>query len=704
MSFRGPRSGTSTFTSEVPKIPVTQLSLVKCDLPTKISENSIYFQGATPPEPVCESLQKNGSEDKINIRVSTKVTSLVNDGWNTHPCNPSINAQLGHILKSKKKLKRLPPRSKTPSRKKVTPSDAQDSTATMTKSNVSLRKNKNAATKTGDNNQTELLKTIENLKLTVENLSKQLEEERAQNAARALENAMASTRTQAEASSRHPRTEEESHPLPLRNNEPETEVHEAWTEITPSKRPRTDTPPRYSAINLPTPDLAGPSNNEHRTASPNTPQQMEYALLQSRSNQQKSPHPPTGTQHHSNNSFAKSSLVKPLIINIMESSQQTSYRIVKESLGINNFRIKRINNTRHYIQLENLTDHMAVLDILSQRKIKYFSFTPKSRKPQTLLLKGLDNSFSPEEILAELKDLNLPNTNILKVSNFATTNSIKNNVVLPFFLIQISPESDLNTLTKIKSLLHQTITWDKIIKKDPIMCSRCQRTGHSASNCHLDYRCVKCAENHEPGNCKIKKDEKVIPSKLFCVRCKDFGHPASYKGCPQYKEIKARLLNIAVQKTEHKITSLDRIRNNLNIHNMRTNVPYAQMVKKKTNSSHTQVNANRSSHTNQNSPIQRHRSQHTISSSSTSTPSPTPFTPTITPHSHIYAQTHPPQLVEDLFADFKNLIIQHMSRLENLITHNSQNIQQLHDIYFGFNSDPIETNPNDSPIPKPTNE
>lgn len=64
---------------------------------------------------------------------------------------------------------------------------------------------------------------------------------------------------------------------------------------------------------------------------------------------------------------ALSTLVKPAIINIVESSQQISYRLIKETLGIKFSRIKRINNIKHYVQLENLTDHMTVLDILSQR-------------------------------------------------------------------------------------------------------------------------------------------------------------------------------------------------------------------------------------------------------------------------------------------------------------------------------------------------
>ncbi|KAI4473877.1 hypothetical protein M0802_015898 [Mischocyttarus mexicanus] len=48
-----------------------------------------------------------------------------------------------------------------------------------------------------------------------------------------------------------------------------------------------------------------------------------------------------------------------------------------------------------------------------------------------------------------------------------------------------------------------------------MQCRRCQRFGHSVSNCDLEYRCVKCREEHEPGECKA----------------------ASYRGCPKAKKI-----------------------------------------------------------------------------------------------------------------------------------------------------------------------
>ncbi|XP_076298340.1 uncharacterized protein LOC143217689 [Lasioglossum baleicum] len=95
----------------------------------------------------------------------------------------------------------------------------------------------------------------------------------------------------------------------------------------------------------------------------------------------------------------------------------------------------------------------------------------------------------------------------------------------------------------IKSLLHTIVKWEKIIKKDRIQCMRCQRIGHVAQNCNLNYRCVKCEHDHNPGECPRSADSQTenADSPPYCVNCKTHGHPASYRGCPKLKELKERI-------------------------------------------------------------------------------------------------------------------------------------------------------------------
>lgn len=53
----------------------------------------------------------------------------------------------------------------------------------------------------------------------------------------------------------------------------------------------------------------------------------------------------------------------------------------------------------------------------------------------------------------------------------------------------------------------------------------------------MEFRCVKCNDKHEPGNCNIAKDAVIDKNKIFCVNCKKFDHPASFRGCEVLQEI-----------------------------------------------------------------------------------------------------------------------------------------------------------------------
>ena len=220
--------------------------------------------------------------------------------------------------------------------------------------------------------------------------------------------------------------------------------------------------------------------------------------------------------------------------------------------------------------------------------------------------------------------------------------------------------------------MHHVVSWERLAKKEPTMCLRCQRFGHSAINCNLDFRCVKCEEKHEPGDCtlitrsagrsgvvyvriqlrfclqtltrqdllricrssagrfaadpaarlthpiapsegriccgsavhlpadpalsdpavhlltdcrqgcyqgKIKKGEKIDLRKIYCVRCREYGHPASYKGCPKYREIKNRLINRNNNRGEKKNEDVNSIKKSLETHRFKPGISFAQIAK-----------------------------------------------------------------------------------------------------------------------------
>ena len=153
-------------------------------------------------------------------------------------------------------------------------------------------------------------------------------------------------------------------------------------------------------------------------------------------------------------------------------------------------------------------------------------------------MKGLDIDTNIDEIFAELCKHENDDLKFIKVNQFNTKNSLEYGYKLPIFMVQISPESDINKLKQIKTLLYRVIQWEILRRPEITQCRNCQGFFHSAANCFLPTKCVKCNNNHERGKCGIKEARK---EELFCVLCKKFGHPASYKGCEVYKNLQEKL-------------------------------------------------------------------------------------------------------------------------------------------------------------------
>ena len=126
--------------------------------------------------------------------------------------------------------------------------------------------------------------------------------------------------------------------------------------------------------------------------------------------------------------------------------------------------------------------------------------------------------------------LNIPNTEVIKVSRFQFD---KNQPEQSHHLAQLSNNSKLSHIFKIKSLVYQRVKWEHLKEPKLFQCRRCQRVGHASSNCHRPYRCVKCAQNHEIDKCPIIKE--ADKAALKCANSGNTGHPASYKGCPYLK-------------------------------------------------------------------------------------------------------------------------------------------------------------------------
>lgn len=103
----------------------------------------------------------------------------------------------------------------------------------------------------------------------------------------------------------------------------------------------------------------------------------------------------------------------------------------------------------------------------------------------------------------------------------------------PIYLVQFERLSvNINILMQQYGVVnHVIIQWDRFnrSKKRLTQCFRCQQYGHGASKCGFQFRCVKCLDTHEPGQCSRKSrddegsqnvsiaEETTLPT-VVCVR------------------------------------------------------------------------------------------------------------------------------------------------------------------------------------------
>lgn len=215
---------------------------------------------------------------------------------------------------------------------------------------------------------------------------------------------------------------------------------------------------------------------------------------------------------------------------------------IKNGLNITDFKIKQYdNNNKNTLFLNSIENYIRVKSHLKTTETKLFTCTPKCAKIKTYLLKGLGANTPTSKILEELRRCENDNLKFIKISPFYTNKSKKEGLNLPIFLVQIKPEGTIRDLRSITGIMHRVIRWEPLRKEEIPQCRRCQGFFHSASNCFLDPKCVKCNQSHEMGKCSLPTENIHERQKLYCVLCKKYGHPASYKGCESYKKLKEKI-------------------------------------------------------------------------------------------------------------------------------------------------------------------
>lgn len=160
----------------------------------------------------------------------------------------------------------------------------------------------------------------------------------------------------------------------------------------------------------------------------------------------------------------------------------------------------------------------------------FHTFLTSAQKRKCFMIRGLSSDFGMDcdDIREELTRAGFPDE-VTVLTHI--TGSMRAKQSPSLFKITVPGNFDERIFNSIRSINGVGIRFERFISGPVTQCSRCQFFFHTAAACHRPYRCVKCIENHEPGNCA-----KPAESEPQCVNCSGFHTANNYQKCDYFKD------------------------------------------------------------------------------------------------------------------------------------------------------------------------
>lgn len=200
--------------------------------------------------------------------------------------------------------------------------------------------------------------------------------------------------------------------------------------------------------------------------------------------------------------------------------------------------LKALANNQVRVQPHTPDSYRLITKALLDRHTQFHTYKPKEDRPYRVVLRNMHYSIDPAEIKAEINNLGHTVTNIWNVKHSRTKQP------LPMFFIDLLPAPNNKAIFQVEFLQRCKISFEPPKhSRDIPQCANCQRYGHTKNFCHLQPRCVKCAGDHTTAQCSRKERSSAVK----CILCNG-NHPANYKGCSVYKDLRNKTYQPLRQK------------------------------------------------------------------------------------------------------------------------------------------------------------
>lgn len=204
----------------------------------------------------------------------------------------------------------------------------------------------------------------------------------------------------------------------------------------------------------------------------------------------------------------------------------SEWTAISKALATNQICYSRATTVRDGVRIVPATveDHRRMTRYFEIIKRSYYTVQLEEDKKIYAVVRFLPIDAHIPTLLEDLTDQGITDAEVIQMKSHWTKKP------MALFLVKTQNKE----IFQVRTLYNLSVSVEPKRKPStPGQCFRCQRYGHAQSRCTFPWRCVKCSGPHNSSDCELEKLEEE--RNATCALCGEKGHPASYKGCDEWK-------------------------------------------------------------------------------------------------------------------------------------------------------------------------